>query len=227
MNIQANKEMLLNMVNAAGSLVDEATFEVGPQSLTFRGMDPAHIALVDINHPATDFPSFEVPSVTKFGVRVVELAKVLKRLSGIVTLSISDSQELVCKSEFKEYRLRLIESSASSTPLPKLNFDAKLTLPHDELKKIFDDVQAVSEYIQLNLPQIFGRGDSGEVSIMVDGQQNTNGAKATYSLDYLSKITKAIKTDKPVTIEYSSKMPMKVTFEEGRIAYYLAPRVAN
>jgi proliferating cell nuclear antigen len=54
---------------------------------------------------------------------------------------------------------------------------------------------------------------------------------ATYSIDYLSKITKAISTaGGSIAAEFSSKMPIRLEFRVlnlGRIHFYLAPRVQD
>ena len=56
-------------------------------------------------------------------------------------------------------------------------------------------------------------------------------SSATYSIDYLIKITKAVSTvGGSVTAEYSSKMPLRLEFPVsniGRIHFYLAPRVQD
>jgi proliferating cell nuclear antigen len=53
----------------------------------------------------------------------------------------------------------------------------------------------------------------------------------TYSIDYLSKITKAISAvGGSVIAEYSSKMPLRLEFTVanlGRIHFYLAPRIQD
>ena len=104
----------------------------------------------------------------------------------------------------REYKIRLIESSASSTPLPKLNFNSKMVLNAVAFDKVLSDVQVVSEYILIESEskrvEFSGKGDSGEADIILEsesaGLQATlevkENSKATYSLDYLTKITKAV-----------------------------------
>jgi proliferating cell nuclear antigen len=83
-----------------------------------------------------------------------------------------------------------------------------------------------------------GKGDSGEAEIVLasgnEGLEDLNikeSSTATYSLDYLSKITKAIGTvGSSIAAEYSSKMPLRLEFRVaniGRIHFYLAPRVQD
>ena len=68
--------------------------------------------------------------------------------------------------------MRLIESSASSTPLPKLNFNSKIVMTGGAFDKILSDIQVVSEYISLhaesNKVQFSGKGDSGEAEIILE-----------------------------------------------------------
>ena len=142
----------------------------------------------------------------------------------------------------REYKTRLIESSASSTPLPKLNFNSKAVLTAIAFDKVLSDVQVVSEYISLESKlgriNFSGRGDSGEADIALEAGNEgleelsvKEDSKATYSLDYLSKITKAVVSmGGSVAAEYSSKMPLRLEFKianVGRIHFYLAPRVQD
>jgi proliferating cell nuclear antigen len=138
--------------------------------------------------------------------------------------------------------MRLIESSSGSTPLPKLNFNSRVVLSSSTLDRVFSDIQVVSEYITLGSEQtkiVFtGKGDSGEANITLD--QSSEGleditvkesSSATYSLDYLSRMIKAIgSTGGSVIAEYSTKMPLRLEFRVaniGRIHFYLAPRVQD
>ena len=44
---------------AVKTLVEEATFEANVEGLTFRAMDPSHVALVDLSLPNSSFSSFD------------------------------------------------------------------------------------------------------------------------------------------------------------------------
>src|ERR1044071_136288 len=68
------------VVNSAiSTLVDEATFEATSEGISFRGMDPSHVALIDIFWPNTAFESYKCDSELKFGVRISEFSKLIKR----------------------------------------------------------------------------------------------------------------------------------------------------
>ena len=235
------------VASAISTLVDEATFEAAAEGISFRGMDPSHIALIDIHWPNHAFEKYECDSLVKFGIRIDEFSKLIKRADkkDAIEISLSDDSMLHVKMSNgykREYKTRLIESSASSTPLPKLNFNSKAVLTAMAFDEVLSDVQVVSEYISIESKpgkiNFSGRGDSGEAEIALEaGNEGLEDlavkeeSKATYSLDYLSKITKAVVSmGGSVTAEYSNKMPLRLEFKianVGRIHFYLAPRVQD
>jgi proliferating cell nuclear antigen len=235
------------ITSAISTLVDEATFEASVEGISFRGMDPSHVALIDIHWPNSAFEGYECDTALKFGVRIDELSKLIKRADkkDAIEVTVGDDSMLYIKISNgyrREYKMRLIESSTSSTPLPKLNFNSKVILTSYAFDKILSDIQVVSEYVSIESEskkvQFIGKGDSGEADIILESGNEgleelkvEENSKATYSLDYLSKITKAVSTvGSSVAAEYSSKMPLRLEFRVanvGRIHFYLAPRVQD
>jgi proliferating cell nuclear antigen len=233
--------------SAISTLVDEATFEATSEGISFRGMDPSHVALIDIFWPNTAFDSYKCDSELKFGVRISEFSKLIKRTDkkDELEVSISDQDVLRIKtsgSYKREYKMRLIESSSGSTPLPKLSFNSKLVLSLPSFDKILSDIEVVSEYVEIeSYPEkveFIGKSDTGEAIVIME--PNSEGleeidvkeeSKATYSLDYLLKIVKSISSvGVAAAIEYSTKMPIRLEFRIaniGRIHFYLAPRVQD
>jgi proliferating cell nuclear antigen len=233
--------------SAISTLVDEATFEATSEGISFRGMDPSHVALIDIFWPNTAFDSYQCDSELKFGVRISEFSKLIKRTDKKDELEVSITDQDVLRirtsgSYKREYKMRLIESSSGSTPLPKLSFNSKLVLSLSAFDKILSDIEVVSEYIEIeSFPErieFLGKSDTGEA--MVTMEPNSEGledievkeeSKATYSLDYLLKIVKSVNSVGVTSaIEYSTKMPIRLEFRIaniGRIHFYLAPRVQD
>ena len=233
--------------SAISTLVDEATFEATSEGISFRGMDPSHVALIDIFWPNTAFDSYKCDSELKFGVRISEFSKLIKRTDkkDELEVSISDQDVLRIKtsgSYRREYKMRLIESSSGSTPLPKLSFNSKLVLSLPSFDKILSDIEVVSEYVEIeSFPEkveFVGKSDTGEAVVIME--PNSEGleeidvkeeSKATYSLDYLLKIVKSVSSvGVAAAIEYSTKMPIRLEFRIasiGRIHFYLAPRVQD
>ncbi|MCH8860566.1 MAG: proliferating cell nuclear antigen (pcna) [Thaumarchaeota archaeon] len=233
------------IISAISTLVEEATFVSNAEGITFRGMDPSHVALIDISWPNSAFEKYECDSDIKFGVRVDEFSKLIKRAEKKDSIELSISEDnllLVTIGKNKKYKMRLIESSASDTPLPKISYDAKIELTSSAFDKILGDVQVVSDYLTITATpskaEFSGKGDSGEVVISLEKdmeeltdisvEQDSTG---TYSLEYLNPIVKAVGTSAgTVTCEYSTAKPLRIEFKVaniGRIHFYLAPRVES
>ena len=233
------------VISAISTLVEEATFEATVEGISFRGMDPSHVALIDISWPNTAFEKYECDGDIKFGVRIDEFSKLIKRAdkSNAIEINISDDNMLlVTIGKNKKYKMRLIESSASDTPLPKIPYDTKLSLTSSSFDKVLGDVQVVSDYLTVDAKEsqaeFSGKGDSGEVNIVLEKSKDElteldvkADSSGTYSLEYLNPIVKAVGSSvETITCEFSSSKPLRIEFKVaniGRIHFYLAPRVES
>lgn len=232
------------ILSAISTLVEEATFEATAEGISFRGMDPSHVALIDISWPNSAFEKYECDGDIKFGVRIDEFSKLIKRAdkTDSITISIADTLLEIIIGKNKQYKMRLIESSATDTPLPKIPYDTKISMGSTLFDKILGDVQVVSDYLTIKTAQdraeFSGKGDSGEVLISLQKQQDElseisvkEESTGTYSLEYLNPIVKAVGTASgSIVCEYSSAKPLRIEFKVanmGRIHFYLAPRVES
>ena len=233
------------IISAISTLVEEATFEATVEGVSFRGMDPSHVALIDISWPNSAFEKYSCDGDIKFGVRIDEFSKLIKRAekSDGIEINISDDSMLhVSVGKNKKYKMRLIESSASDTPLPKISYDSKITLSSSILDKILGDIDVVSDYLSIKTTQknveFSGKGDAGEATINLEKDTEdvedisvSQESSGTYSLEYLDPIVKAVGgTADSIICEFSSEKPLRIEFKVtniGRIHFYLAPRVES
>lgn len=233
------------VISSITTLVEEATFEATVEGITFRGMDPSHVALIDISWPNSAFEKYNCDSDIKFGVRVDEFSKVIKRAekNESIEISISDDNMLqILIGKNKKWSMRLIEGSASDTPLPKISYDSKIGLSSSTFDKILGDIDVVSDYLFIktttNNAEFSGKGDSGEA--VINFEKGMEGLEeitvnqectGTYSLEYLNPIVKAMgNTSDSIICEFSSGKPLRIEFKVsniGRIHFYLAPRVES
>lgn len=240
-------EMVLNAVSAISSLVDEATFEVNRDGIFFRGMDPSHIAFIDIFLSKNDFGFYNVSleQGIKFGIRVDEVKKILKKThASPLDIYISTTSNLLTF-EFDNMKIqsRLIESSQSSTHLPKLSFDTSMRLSRRVINQILSIEELGYEFLRLisgpesltlesnnGLANLEARipNDDGRLSVLEFKQES----KAVYSLDYITKLLKSQISLDFIKGEFSSNMPLRLTVHLGKtgnswIHFYLAPQVRD
>lgn len=233
---------------AVKTLVEEATFEASSEALSFRAMDPSHVALVDLTWPNTAFEKFECDKQFKFSMRVDDLVKLIGRSETKDTVEIASTEEDAISVKFmngykREFTVHLIESSAGAAPLPKLEFDTKVTLTKSIFERVLSDIAVVSDQVTIHAAKdtlsFSGKSDVGQAAIGLDktGADILELAikaesRATYNIDYLLSITKAAgQASDTLTCEFSTKKPIKLGFrlnEQGaRMDFFLAPRVTE
>ena len=246
--ITKTSEIWKSISSAIMTIIDEALFDASPQGITFRSMDPSHIALIDINWPSSAFEKYHCDSTIKFGVRIDEFAKIIKRANANDSIEIGvalDNSSLNIKTQsdgsyLRNYKMRLIESTGNTSPLPQMTFDSKIVIGIATLDKILSDVGAISEKITIdsssggistNKKTVIFSGDSdrGEARVTMDVDDDNNNkskvelleeitvkenSKSTYNIDFISKIIRAIghQSSNLVTIEYSSNKPLRLEF---------------
>lgn len=238
------------MTAAIQTLVEEATFDVTPDGITFRAMDPSHVALIDLFWPNADFQKFSCDKPDRFTVRMDDFAKLIRRAESkdAVEISRAGSESLnvkISNGYRREFELHLIESSQSNTPLPKLTYDSKFVMTEPAFDRILNDVSAISNYISIESGKekvtFSGKGDTGRANVVLEKSEPGKGdlvnlvtdkeSKSNYSIEYLLKITKSAgSASDTIDFEYSSKMPLRLDFKlgensNGYIRFYLAPRV--
>jgi proliferating cell nuclear antigen len=236
------------VASAIKTLVEEATFEAGTEGLSFRAMDPSHVALVDLHWPSASFMKYECEKPYKFTLRVEDLVKLIGRSDSKDSVEISSTEEDTISVKFmngykREFDIHLIESSTGPAPLPKLEFDTKLTLTKSIFEKILSDVSVVSDQITIQASgeklSFSGKSDIGKAGIELqkndaDVIEMKVGAesKATYSIDYLANIIRSAgSASDTVLCNFSTKKPILLQFAlndlGARIDFFLAPRVSS
>ena len=233
---------------AVKTLVEEATFEATNEGLTFRAMDPSHVALVDLLMPNSSFEKYEVDKPFKFSLRVEDLVKLVGRSDGKDSVEMSSTDEDMIMVRFtngykREFSIHLIESTGGAAPLPKLEFDTKATLTKSIFEKVLSDISVVSDQVTIQATKekltFSGKSDVGKADVglgkgdadVLDMQVGAE-SKATYSIDYLIGILKALgSVADTVMMEFSTKKPMrlemKLNDQGAKVTYFLAPRVSS
>lgn len=234
------------ILQAIGDIADEAMFICNQDGITFRGIDPSHVALLDITFPKSSFVFFDCHA-TFFGIAVNDFKNILSSASN------EDLVELIIDSPHKmkisikggiqmRYDLNLIERSKVNTPIPKINGTSKISLSSFTLAKIMSNIERVSENVTISCIsekiQFLGSGIIGKAEVDIEKGdpelsifEIAKDSSSVYSLEYMAKIIRNIgKASINVNMEYGTQTPIKILFEMPsmtKVEYYLAPRIEN
>ena len=77
------------ITNVVSTIVEEPSFEANAEGIQFRGMDPSHVAMIDLNWPNASFEKYECDKEFKLTLRIEELSKLIKRAKQNNSISIS------------------------------------------------------------------------------------------------------------------------------------------
>jgi proliferating cell nuclear antigen len=242
----ANAKLLRNMVTAISILVDEGTFQITPEHLALKTMDPSRIAMIDFVWPKTVFEEYVCTESIKMCINVGELLKLLKRTGKdeIVELFLDEKtgrlQVKITGNYVRSFIMPTLEASEEEVPTPKITFNIKAKVTTDGLRQAFEDAQLVSDHVQIEADSknlVFhavGNLMGATIELkkgsdtLLDLETNET-SKATFSLSYLLETIKAASALSDIVImEFSTDMPIKLDFQQindGKLTFYLAPRI--
>lgn len=237
-----------NMINAISTLIDEADFNLDPEGIRLRAMDPSHVAMVDFELPNNIFDEYGCEESTRLCINIHEMLKLLRRARSDESIELSLDEErarlnIVIEGRYtRTFSMPTLDTLGEEVPTPKVAFNAKARITTACLRDVLDDASTVSDYVRLEMePEkllVRAAGDLGSVAIEISkdsgeilGLDVKEKARANFSLNYLSEMVKAGSAVSEVaTVEFSTDMPIRLNFEmpqQGRLQYYLAPRIES
>ncbi len=230
-----------NSIEAIAALIDEGTFQIDNTGLKLRAMDPSQIALVDFDLPAKAFEKFQVDKPVNIGVDFAEFSKIIRRVKpeDKIEMTLDTRLKMVFRGKtVREFSISIIESSSTPPKEPRIEFTAEVKLAPEVIKEALKDAELVSNHVALLLDNklfnIKADGDTGSVDIKlaeanVLSMNIKQKARAVFSLDHLNNILKSAEIPSVVSISLRQDAPLKVEYAigDGRVLYYLAPRIES
>ncbi len=241
--VVADAPALKSAIDSIVSLVEEGEFEITKDGLHLKAMDPSQISMVSFTMPKSAFEEYSVSEDTRIGVDIGQLSGVLSRgkKGEKAELSIDEGRLIIkfyASKRKKTFKVPLRETGERIQREPKIEFKNHTVLKADALKEALKDAKLVSSHVRLSMtPAAFlveVRGDSGDVreEFEVGGDEvveikTSEGAKATFPLQYLEDMMRATSASSQVRINIETDKPLKVEYdiEGANVVYYLAPRI--
>ena len=235
--------VLKDSLDAISSLINEGSFKVTKNGLELVAMDPASVAMVAFKILPSIFLEYSCEKEAEMTINLVNLVSILKRAraNDRITLELTDSRlKIAMSGDFKRnFSLPLIDTPQSVQKIPDLSFKSKVELFANVLKDGVKDASMVSDCVVFEAKEgafvIKSFGDLSEthlelakdspslLSIETDGEQ-----KSKYSIDYLDKMLKGIKSTDKIKINFSTDYPVRIDcnkIDKYQLSFILAPRV--
>ena len=239
-------KMLKDMITAISTLVDEATFNLTPEGLKLRAMDPSRVAMIDFEWPKTVFDEYTCDQPTKMCINIGELLKLLRRTAKDESVELALDEKtnrlnISIKGKYERtFNMPTLEATEEEVPTPKINFNIHAKVTTEGLHQAIEDVLLVSDHVKIEVdPEKLTMRAAGDLmGATIELKKGSDAlleleakepSKATFSLSYLSEIIKtAAGASDIATLEFSSDMPIRIDFQqpkEGKLTFYLAPRI--
>lgn len=239
--IDAN--LLKDSIESLSVLVDEARFRISPEGIAVRAVDPANVAMVSFDLPASAFDSFEADD-SEIGMdltKVTDILSVVDKNENILMELDDLSQKILIRAGGLSYTISLLDPSTirAEPKIPQLELAADVVLNGMDLRKAVKAAEKISDHMLLGVEgDVFfmeAEGDTDRVRLEMARDQlidlKPGDARSLFSLDYLSDIAKPASKSNEVTLSLGQDFPIKINFSipnsDGKVGYLLAPRIES
>lgn len=240
---EIRSDTLKSVVNIISTLIDEVKFTIDQDGMGLKAVDPAHVAMIEMQIGSGAFESFSADS-TEIGVDLDKIKDVLKLAGASDVISIEQDEDrgkLIFKVGNITRRMNLVDtSSMGETKVPQLELSASVSVPVSELQRGIKASESISDHIALTANEmgfsLSCEGDTDSVDLVLDKSVLSkldvkSEVRSIFPLDYFSNLIKAVPSDLTVTIGLDTDFPVKINFDmadgNGKVRYLLAPRIEN
>ena len=238
--------ILGNALSAAECLIPEATLRATNEGLRILDMDPANVAMVNLNIPKDSFVNFELDEGKEeetISVSLSNLRPILKRAGkdDIVSISVIEGARLKLSFNNRKFEVPLIEIEEDKKQKePEIKPTYTITTKTKELMTLLSDASIAGESIsflkekdadQLMVKAAGDKLTKFESSVPIetlDWDNTKDKILSKFALEYLNKMVKS-SYGTTVKIELGNDYPLRLNFHNDsfNVRYILAPRVSN
>jgi proliferating cell nuclear antigen len=242
-NAKVKSEVLKGIIDVISPLVNEVKFNISPKGISLRAVDPAHVAMVDLQIKSKAFDEYKADEM-ELGIDMDKLGGIMRLSSAgdIVSLEYDEeANRLIVKIGNLVRKMGLIDTAGMPDPkMPNLSLPAKIVIKASELNQGVRASEAVSDHIALTVNEdnfeLFAEGDTDTVNLklpkdMLVELTASSKCKSLFSIDYFSNMIKSVRGDGEITMQLGNDNPIRVEFDiadsKGHVTYLLAPRIES
>jgi proliferating cell nuclear antigen len=240
---EIKSDRLKDSIEILSVMIDEAKFKLTPLGISASAVDPANVAMVSFDLAKDAFDSYEATEG--------ELGIDLKKLNGVMEMANKDdnieleldetAHKLVVRMRGLAYTMSLLDPTSirKEPKVPALELPARIVIRGEDIKRAVKAGEKVSDYMSMgvrgNVFFMEAEGDTDKVLVEMTKDKLIDikpaEAKALFSLDYLSDMSKTAGKASEVTLNIGNDYPIKVAFlfaeGHGHAEYMMAPRVES
>jgi len=157
----AKADLLKKILDAVGTMITDANFEVNEEGVKLQAMDNSHVALVSLELQKGAFEDpYRCDRNMILGVNLANLIKIVKCAGNDdeVTLradGANDNLSLMFQNtktdRMGEYEMRLMDIDQEHLGIPETVYDATIELPSSEFQRIVRDLLQLGESVKIDV----------------------------------------------------------------------------
>jgi len=242
-NAKVKSQVLKGIIDVTSPLVNEVKLNINTKGISLRAVDPAHVAMVDLEINKDAFEEFKAKEM-ELGIDMDKFASIMRLSTSNDTVELNydeDSNRLIIKIGNLVRKMGLIDTAGMPDPkMPNLNLPGKVTIKASELSQGVKASETVSDHLSLTVNkddfELFAEGDTDTVNLKLPKDlllelKTQSKCKSLFSIDYFSNMIKPVTGEEPVTIMIGNDNPIRVEFniadKKGHVTYLLAPRIES
>ncbi len=227
------------VIEIISELVSEVRMNFNEFGMSITAIDPANVAMVGFRIPKSSFSQFETGDEV-IGVNLDNLKKIMKRTnsgSSVILKKRENLLDIEIQDRIKrKFSLNLIDIENEEIDFEektsRMMFSSKVELNSSDFIDSIEDCIVVADACSFIIEEgkfIIEAKEMNSARAEFSDEALISGenCKSRYSLEYLSKFTKASKLCDKTKISLANNHPLRIDFKINAIelSFILAPRV--
>ena len=238
-------EHIKDITTALKAMVSEAKWNLTPEGITIKAVDPANVAMVSLDIKKEAFEAYEATD-GELGIDLTKLGGLLDMAEkdSIVELELDEvAHKLRVRMGTLQYTMALLDPSTirKEPKVPNLDLPGTIIIKGEDIRRAVKASLTVGDYMTIGIEGescvMTADGDTDAVKLellkteLIEITNTGKDIKSLYSIDYLDKIGKIAAKVAQVTIHIGQDFPCKIGFDmfggNGTVSYMIAPRVES
>lgn len=248
-------QVLKKIFDAIKDMVTDVNLECNESGIHLQAMDTSHVSLVALDLMDSVFEHYRCDRNRTLGLNMLSVAKVFKLCGNddAVIIRHEDDGETVTfvfegagEDRVSDFDLKLMHFDLEHLGVPESEFQVKVDMPSNELKRICNDLAQFSDSVTIEASKdgvkFSTQGEIGGGTIVLKPKQSDDRGDAVYieaaqqvtlkfALRYLNYFAKAAPLSPTTRLQLASGQPLEVMFNvveeagKGSLKFYLAPKM--